>query len=66
MLSVLLGATRTGDRPITALAILPFDEAALWYYGDLRADLERQTTPIGALALNTLIAAMPSACRPHW
>jgi hypothetical protein len=55
MLSVLLGATRTGDRPITALAILPFDEAALWYYGDLRADLERQTTPIGAL--NTLIAA---------
>ena len=29
--------------------------AALWCYGDLRADLERQGTPIGAL--DTLIAA---------
>ena len=37
------------------LAILPFDEAAFWAYGDLRADLERKGTPIGSL--DTLIAA---------
>ena len=37
------------------LAILPFDEAAVWAYGALRADLERRGTPIGAL--DTLIAA---------
>ncbi len=43
------------DLFLAPLAILPFDEAALWSYGDLRADLERQGTPIGAL--NTLIAA---------
>jgi tRNA(fMet)-specific endonuclease VapC len=34
---------------------LPFDDAALWTYGDLRADLERRSTPIGAL--DTMIAA---------
>jgi tRNA(fMet)-specific endonuclease VapC len=43
------------DLFLAPLAILPFDEAALWSYGDLRADLERQGTPIGAL--DTLIAA---------
>ena len=43
------------DLFLAPLAILPFDEAALWCYGDLRADLERQGTPIGAL--DTLIAA---------
>lgn len=37
------------------LAILPFDEAAFWAYGDLRAELERRGTPIGSL--DTLIAA---------
>jgi len=47
------------DLFLAPLAILPFDEAALWAYGDLRADLradlERKGTPIGAL--DTLIAA---------
>ncbi|MFM9103874.1 MAG: type II toxin-antitoxin system VapC family toxin [Cyanobium sp.] len=40
---------------LAPLAILPLDEAAFWIYGDLRADLERKGTPIGAL--DTLIAA---------
>lgn len=43
------------DLFLAPLAILPFDETALWCYGDLRADLERQGTPIGTL--DTLIAA---------
>jgi tRNA(fMet)-specific endonuclease VapC len=43
------------DLFLAPLAILPFDDAALWAYGDLRADLERQGIPIGAL--DTLIAA---------
>lgn len=40
---------------LAPLAILPFDAAAMWAYGDLRADLERRGTPIGSL--DTLIAA---------
>lgn len=40
---------------LAPLAILPFDEAAFWAYGDLRAELERRGTPIGSL--DTLIAA---------
>jgi tRNA(fMet)-specific endonuclease VapC len=40
---------------LAPLIILPFDEAALWAYGDLRAELERKCTPFGAL--NTMIAA---------
>ena len=40
---------------LAPLTILPFDEAALWAYGDLRADLERRGTPIGSL--DTMIAA---------
>ena len=43
------------DLFLAPLAILPFDESALWIYGDLRADLESKGTPIGAL--DTLIAA---------
>lgn len=38
-----------------ALEIAPFDEAAAHAYGPLRAELERQGRPIGAL--DTLIAA---------
>ena len=34
---------------LAPLIILPFDEAALWAYGDLRAELERKGTPICAL-----------------
>ena len=40
---------------LAPLIILPFDEAALWAYGDLRSELERKGTPIGAL--DTMIAA---------
>lgn len=40
---------------LAPLEILPFDEAAVWAYGDLRAELERKGTPIGAL--DTMIAA---------
>ena len=40
---------------LAPLDILPFDTPALWAYGDLRANLERQGTPIGAL--DTMIAA---------
>lgn len=40
---------------LAPLAILPFDEAALWVYSDLRAELERKGTLIGAL--DTMIAA---------
>ncbi len=43
------------DLFLAPLTILPFDEAALWAYGDLRAELERRGTHIGAL--DTLIAA---------
>lgn len=35
--------------------ILPFDEKAIWVYGQLRTDLERQGLSIGVL--DTLIAA---------
>lgn len=40
---------------LSALEILPFDESAIWHYGELRADLERRGQPIGAL--DTMIAA---------
>ena len=40
---------------LAPLEILPFDEAAVWAYGDLRAELEGKGTPIGAL--DTMIAA---------
>lgn len=40
---------------LAPLAILPFDDTAVWAYGELRAELERRGTPIGAL--DTLIAA---------
>ena len=40
---------------LAPLTILPFDAAAVWVYGDLRADLERRGTPIDSL--DTMIAA---------
>ena len=40
---------------LAPLIILPFEEAAIWAYGELRAELERQGTPIGSL--DTMIAA---------
>jgi predicted nucleic acid-binding protein len=30
---------------LAPLTILPFDDAAAWVYGDLRAELERRGTP---------------------
>lgn len=43
------------DKFLAPLEILPFDEAAMHEYGSLRAYLERQGQPIGALDM--LIAA---------
>lgn len=40
---------------LSPLEILPFDSKAIWAYGELRADLERQGLSIGAL--DTMIAA---------
>ncbi len=40
---------------LAPLAVLPFDDKAAMAYGTLRAELERQGTPIGALDM--LIAA---------
>ncbi len=40
---------------LAPLEIMPFDEAAIWIYGELRADLERRGQPIGSL--DTMIAA---------
>lgn len=40
---------------IVPLLIAPYDEAAAFHYGEIRADLERAGTPIGAMDL--MIAA---------
>ena len=40
---------------LAPLTVLPFDESAVWVYGNLRADLERKGTPMGPL--DTMIAA---------
>lgn len=40
---------------LAPLMILPFDEDAIWSYGDLRAELMRKGTPIDSL--DTMIAA---------
>ncbi len=40
---------------LAPMEILPFNEQAIWRYGELRAQLERQGQSIGAL--NTMIAA---------
>lgn len=52
------GSSRNRDALelfLAPLLILPFDEQAVWTYGDLRAELERQGRPIGSL--DTMIAA---------
>ena len=43
------------ERFLAPLDILPFDAKAVWACGALRANLERQGQPIGAL--DTMIAA---------
>ena len=40
---------------LAPLEILPFDQDAVWVYGELRSELERLGKPIGAL--DTMIAA---------
>ena len=40
---------------LAPLEIYPFDESVIWHYGEVRADLEKQGKPIGAL--DTMIAA---------
>ena len=40
---------------LAPLTVLPFDEAAVWAYGTLRSELERQGKQIGAL--DTMIGA---------
>ncbi len=40
---------------LAPLEVLPFDASVIWHYGELRAGLERQGRPIGAL--DTMIAA---------
>lgn len=40
---------------LAPLEIMPFDEGAVWRYGELRADLERRGESIGSL--DTMIAA---------
>lgn len=43
------------DMFLAPLMVLPFDEAAVWADGRLRAELERRGTPIGTL--DTMISA---------
>lgn len=40
---------------LAPIAILPFDDACVWAYGTVRAQLEKQGQPIGSL--DTMIAA---------
>lgn len=40
---------------LAPLEIMPFDQVAIWVYGQLRADLERRGQSIGSL--DTMIAA---------
>ena len=57
------GVAKSGSRRnrealelfLSPLEILPFDEQAVWAYGDLRAGLERRGLTIGAM--DTMIAA---------
>ena len=58
-----LGVTKSGSHKnkealglfLAPLTLLPFDESVIWHYGQIRAQLEKQGTPIGPL--DTMIAA---------
>jgi tRNA(fMet)-specific endonuclease VapC len=43
---------------LAPLTVLPFDDQAAWIYGDLRADLQRKGTPIGALDMQIAAHAL--------
>ena len=47
---------------VAPLEILPFEEEAAQYYGDLRVHLERQGTPIGSLDMLIAAHALSVAC----
>ena len=47
---------------IAPLEILPYGDDAAQYYGDLRANLEKQGTPIGALDMLIAAHALSIAC----
>ena len=57
------GVTKSGsarnrmalEKFLAPLELLPFSDDAMWRYGSVRTELERNGTPIGAL--DTLIAA---------
>lgn len=44
------------------LEIAPFDDAAIWHYGLLRAELERSGAPIGALDTQIAAHALALGC----
>jgi tRNA(fMet)-specific endonuclease VapC len=41
------------------LELFPFDDSAIWHYGEIRTELERRGEPIGSL--DTMIAAHAKA-----
>ena len=43
------GGRQALEIVLVPLIMVPFDEAAIWDYGELRAELERRGTPIGSL-----------------
>jgi tRNA(fMet)-specific endonuclease VapC len=47
---------------VAPLEILPFEEDAAQYYGDLRVHLERQRTPIGSLDMLIAAHALSVSC----
>jgi len=47
---------------IAPLEILPYDDEAAQYYGDLRTHLEKQGTPIGSLDMLIAAHALSIAC----
>jgi tRNA(fMet)-specific endonuclease VapC len=47
---------------IAPLEILPYGDDAAQYYGDLRAHLEKQGTPIGSLDMLIAAHALSIAC----
>ncbi len=47
---------------VAPLEILPYSDEAAQYYGDLRAHLEKQGTPIGSLDMLIAAHALSIAC----
>ena len=47
---------------VAPLEILPYGDGSAQYYGDLRADLEKQGTPIGSLDMLIAAHALSIGC----